>query len=114
MDYLSTKEDIVKMWRNHFTAKLNCLNKSVNERLVSKQMGSCTLGTLEKVSTNKIKTILRNLPSDKAIRLEEIPKEFYKKSTQLSVEFPRGLLKLCAVTQTRQSRYIRRHFCAYN
>ena len=68
------------MWRNHFAAKLNCLNDSVDARLLSEQMGSCTLGTFEKVSTSEIKTVVRNLPNDNAIGIDEIPNEFYKKA----------------------------------
>ena len=80
MDGLSTEEDIVKMWRNHFAAKLNCLNDFVDARLFPEQMGSCTLGTFEKESTSEIKSIMRNLPNDEAIGIDEIPNDFYKKA----------------------------------
>ena len=77
---LSTEEDIVKMWRNHFAAKLNCLNDFVDARLFPEQMGSCTLGTFEEVSTSEIKSIVRNIPNDKVIGIDEIPNDFYKKA----------------------------------
>ena len=79
------------MWRNQFTAKLNYLNDSVDAMQLLEQMVSCTLGKLEKVSTNEMKSIVRNLSSNKAISIDEIPYEFYKKKT------PNCLLNFLAV-----------------
>ena len=87
IDGLVGEENIVQMWRNHFTSKLNCLEDSDEAVMLNEQMGYCTEVAPENVSASEIKNIVEGLPGNKAIGLDDIPNEFYKRAPNFIINF---------------------------
>ena len=60
-------------------------------------MNDCSNGSMEEVSIREVKEILKNLPGNKAVGLDRIPNELYKKAPNYLLNYWTVYFEFCTL-----------------